>query len=129
MTHFSDTSLRRLSTCHPDLQEVFNEVVKEFDCTILCGYRNKEEQEAAFDQGRSKVSWPDSKHNTQPSRAIDVAPYPVDWEDLERFYYFAGYVKGIAKGMGIKIRFGGDWDNDMRIKDNNFNDLVHFELI
>jgi len=30
--------------------------------------------------------------------------------------------------MGMKIRWGGDWDMDTQTKDNKFDDLVHFEL-
>jgi len=30
--------------------------------------------------------------------------------------------------MGLKIRWGGDWDMDTQTKDNKFDDLVHFEL-
>jgi len=48
--------------------------------------------------------------------------------DRERFTYFAGYVVGIAYQMGLKIRWGGDWDMDTQVKDNNFDDLPHFEI-
>jgi peptidoglycan L-alanyl-D-glutamate endopeptidase CwlK len=104
------------------------EVVKEFDCTILCGTRSKEEQERLFLEGKSKVHFPHSKHNGSPAKAADVAPYPVDWRDIRRFYFFGGYVLAIAKQMGIDIRWGGDWDGDLQVKDQNFNDLPHFEL-
>lgn len=118
----------RLNSCHPDLVRLFEEVVKHYDCTILCGHRSEEEQTKAFSEGRSKVQFPDSKHNSIPSLAVDVSPYPVDWDDLGRFYHFVGYVRGVAQGMGIGIRSGADWDGDFEIKDNNFNDLPHFEL-
>ena len=43
--------------------------------------------------------------------------------------YFAGFVKGIAKGMyNIDLRWGGDWDNDWEVKDNRFDDFPHFEI-
>ena len=29
---------------------------------------------------------------TNPSRAVDVVPYPIDWDDRERFHLFAGFV-------------------------------------
>jgi peptidoglycan L-alanyl-D-glutamate endopeptidase CwlK len=35
---------------------------------------------------------------------------------------------GVASQMGLKIRWGGDWDMDTQTKDNKFDDLVHFEL-
>ena len=60
--------------------------------------------------------------------ALDVCPYPIDWNDKDRFYNFAGLVKGIAISMDIKIRWGGDWDGDNDLKDQTFFDLPHFEL-
>ena len=55
--------------------------------------------------------------------------WPIDWEDANRFYYFAGRVMAVASSKGYRLRFGGDWDGDMDLKDQNFNDLVHFEYI
>tara|TARA_S200002703_G_scaffold155626_1_gene159992 strand:+ start:2114 stop:2506 length:393 start_codon:yes stop_codon:yes gene_type:complete len=129
MASYSQKSQSRLQECHQDLIDLFGAVVQNFDNTILTGHRNKEDQNLAYFEGKSQLQWPNGKHNKYPSIAIDVAPYPIDWEDRERFTYFAGYVKGIAKGMGINIRWGGDWDSDTQVKDNSFDDLVHFELI
>ena len=128
MPKFGKTSKRRLETCEKDLQDLFNEVVKYFDCSVLVGYRGRNEQDNAYESGHSKVKWPNGKHNKKPSFAVDVAPYPVDWEDRERIIYFGGFVKGCAFRMGISLRWGGDWDNDTQLSDNNFDDLVHFEL-
>ena len=127
---YSERSRGKLRTCHLDLQQVFFQVVRRFDCTILCGHRGKEMQNALFREGKSKVKWPKSKHNIAPlSSAVDVAPYPIDWGDLNRFRYFAGYVLGIAHSLGIRLRWGGDWDSDTEVKDNRFNDLGHFEVV
>ena len=128
MAKFGIRSRGRLSSCHPDLQRVFNEVVKEFDCSVICGHRGENEQNLAYQEGMSKVKYPNGKHNGKPSLAVDVAPYPIDWNDREWFTYFAGYVLGVAKSMGIKLRWGGDWDMDFKVKDNSFDDLPHFEL-
>ena len=128
MPKFSDSSLVRLKTCHPDIQKVFTEVIKYVDCTITCGTRNEADQTEAFRTGKSKVKFPNSKHNASPSTAIDVVPYPVDWNDTKRFYYFVGFVLGIARSLGVELRTGGDWDGDFDIKDQNFFDLPHFEL-
>jgi len=95
----------------------------------LEGFRGKEAQNEYFRTGRSKVEFPNGKHNRKPSEAIDASPYPIDWQDTKRFYYFAGIVKGVAAEMGIKIRWGGDWDSDNDFNDQTFMDLVHFELI
>ena len=129
MPRFSKTSKERLETCHQDIQTVMNQVVKVWDCTILCGHRDEEDQTKAFETGRSKVSWPNSKHNKTPSMAVDAAPYPIDWDDLERFRRFAWFVKGVAAGMGIVVRLGADWDNDNSIIDQTFHDLPHIELV
>lgn len=136
MPKFSRRSNDRLSTCHPKLQKVFNKVVEDFDCTILVGYRNKADQDAAYESGKSKLKYPQGKHNRKPSLAVDVAPWPIpaDWgskdrNEYEKFKYFAFYVIGVAKGMGITIRWGGDWDMDWDTQDQTFNDLVHFEII
>jgi peptidoglycan LD-endopeptidase CwlK len=128
MPQFSKTSLKQLSSCHPDLQRLFNEVIKYYDCTILEGYRSDEDQLKAFNTGKSKIK-SGGMHNKMPSLAVDVAPYPVDWNDKNKFYHFAGFVQGIAKMMNIKIRWGGDWDSDNNLKNQTFFDLPHFELI
>lgn len=132
MPSFSERSKKTLETAHPKLRQVFEEVVKTIDCTVLHGYRNQEDQDRCFEMGTSKLKWPNSKHNNFPSLAVDVAPYPIDWSQdkgAKRFYLFAGYVKRVAQEMGIKIRFGGDWDGDFDLKDQNFFDLDHFELV
>ena len=128
MAKFGKVSRRRLKTCKNELQLLFKEIVKNFDCSIIVGYRGREDQNRAFREGHSKVEWPNGKHNKNPSSAVDVAPYPVDWDDRERFIYFAGFVKGVAYRMNIPIRWGGDWDSDTELSDNKFDDLVHFEL-
>mgnify|MGYP003108562111 FL=1 len=128
MPRFSRKSLSKLETCDERLQKIFKKVVKGFDCTIIEGHRGKEKQNEAFRKGNSKLKFPNGKHNSLPSIAVDVIPYPIDWEDRERMSYFAGYVLGCAKSMGITLRWGGDWDMDTHVKDNKFDDLVHFEL-
>lgn len=135
MFSFGRSSSERLATCHPDLQKIFNEVILYRDCSILCGHRSKIAQMEAFESGKSKVKWPNSKHNSSPSMAVDVAPYPIDWNDLGRFIEFKGYVFAIADRLysegfiDHKLRSGGDWDMDLSTTDNTFNDLPHFELI
>ena len=128
MPRFGTRSKANLSSCHTDLQKVFNKVIERVDCSVLCGHRGKEDQDKAFDEGRSKVKYPNGRHNAKPSNAVDVTPYPVNWKDRERQTLFAGYVLGIAEGMGIKLRWGGDWDQDFQVADNKFDDFPHFEI-
>lgn len=135
MSKYSDTSKGRLKTCHKDLQLIFNTVIAHFDNSILCGHRDEAAQMEAYNSGKSKVKWPNGKHNRVPSMAVDAAPYPIDWEDRERLTLFAGYVLGVAEvlhdeGMVThRLRWGGDWDIDTEVADNGFDDLVHFELV
>ena len=119
MPNYSEQSLAKLSTCHEDLRKIFNEVIKVMDVTILEGHRTQDKQQKAFEEGKSRAMWPMSKHNKYPSNAVDVAPYPIDWDDRERFFRLAGLVQGIASQMGIEVNWGGDW---------SFFDGPHFEL-
>lgn len=131
MPNFNTTSAERLASCDVRLQNLFNEVVKTFDCTIIEGHRTKEKQNEYFEQGKSKLRWPEGKHCSDPSKAVDVAPYingKPSW-DSRHCLYFAGYVMATAKNMGISVRWGGDWDMDNEaMTDQTFQDLLHYEL-
>ena len=128
MPYFGKSSKKRLSTCDDRLQKVFNEVIKHVDCSVLCGHRGKDDQNKAYKEGKAKAKYPDGRHNRQPSLAVDVSPYPIDWKDLERQTLFAGFVLGIAKQMGINLIWGNDWDGDFNTKDTTFRDYPHFQL-
>ena len=128
MPRFGRSSRSRLATCDEDLQDLFNEVIKHVDCSVLEGHRGKERQNKLYDEKKTKVRYPDGRHNASPSRAVDVVPYPIDWSDRERFHLFAGFVIGIAKSMEINIRWGGDWNQNFEVDDNQFDDFPHFEL-
>lgn len=129
LSTFSARSKLQLETCVEPIQRVFNRVIVYRDCRILEGHRTAERQQAAYEKGLSQKQWPDSSHNDKPARAVDAAPWPIDWNDRDRFHYFAGFVLGIAAEMEVPLRWGGDWDRDGRTKDNVFDDLVHFEMV
>lgn len=151
MAKFSKASKDKLNTAHKDLQIVFNEVIKYFDCTILCGLRTPKEQFELFKKGRefingewiktgSVVTYVDgtdkkSKHNENPSHAIDAVPYPIEWDNLNRMRLFAGYVLGISKILKEQgkiendIVWGADWDSDTFMKDHTFSDFPHFQIV
>lgn len=134
MASHGKASLEELSSCEADLIDLFSEVVKTYDNTILEGHRVMERQKELFRTKKSKTLG--SKHLSLPSRAVDVSPYPIpskwgegDFKVLAQFYHFAGYVKAVADRMGIIVRWGGDWDSDYVFNDQTFDDLVHWELI
>ena len=124
MYKFGKKSKQELSTVHPDLQKIMNELIKLMDVTIVEGLRSKEYQEKLVRLGFSQTL--KSKHLT--GDAVDVCPYPIDWEDRERFIYMQGMIRGIAHMMGIPVRSGIDWDSDGSLKDHTFFDGPHVEL-
>lgn len=146
MPNFSQKSSDRLKTCSYDLQVILNEVVKHFDITILEGHRGEFKQNQLLKDGKTQVKWPDGKHNSYPSKAVDISPFPVPekwgaltrnmtlkerdnaWKERLKFYQLASIVKFVADQKGIKVRWGGDWDGDGDYRDNRFEDLVHFEI-
>jgi peptidoglycan L-alanyl-D-glutamate endopeptidase CwlK len=131
MFAFSRKSKTTLYTCDLKLQTVAFEVIKVLDITVFCGFRGQEEQDELHAKGLSRQTYPFSKHNQNPSKAMDICPSPWDFGDpeLERLYFLGGLVKGIAFANGIGIRWGGDWDGDYDFNDQTFNDLYHFELL
>ena len=135
MPSFGHYSQTRLNTCHPDLILIANEVIQYFDFSVTCGHRTKTQQMLVYEQGKSQLNWPDSKHNRYPSEAIDVAAYPIDWNDSGAFYLLAGYFQLTAQRLldegkiTHRLRSGCDWNGNHRTKDQKFNDLPHHELI
>ena len=135
MPRFSQRSLSNLASCHIDLQILFNEVIKHFDCIVTEGYRNQVDQEKAFNSGASKLHYPHGKHNQIPSYAVDVYPYPILFHDEKLALWFGGYVLGIAEILRSEeritheIRWGGAWNGLGKLNNGNMlSDMGHFEL-
>ncbi len=128
---WGQASLANLSTCHPDIKRVANKALElsPFDLRVIEGHRGKDVQEHMFDSGRSKLRWPDSKHNKTPSLAMDIVPLPLDWNNTLMFHLMAGIVFAAAEIEQVPLRWGGDWDGDWSCKDQSFHDLPHFELL
>ena len=125
MPRFGKRSKSRLKGVNVKLVNVLNELIKIMDVTIIEGVRSKERQAELLEEGATKVKY--SRH--MEGKAVDLAPYPIDWNDRDRFHYMGGMLRGIAHQMGVKVRWGGDWDGDGETKNNNFDDLVHIELV
>lgn len=121
MYKLSKKSKVHYDTLDPKLQLIVDKVLKIYDISIICGHRNMEDQNKAFDSKHSKLQWPNSKHNSLPSTAMDIVPYPIDWENIEEFYYMAGIVMAVAEHYFIKLKWGG------RFK--SFFDGPHFEIV
>jgi len=135
---YSKNSLKNLKTCDFVLRFLFTRVLKNFDHSIIEGYRGKELQNKYFATDLSKVQWPDSLHNRMDehgeprSLAIHAVPYPLDWNDRERFTLLAGYVLQEAASLEIPIRWGGDWKGRNLLNKNEykkpFDDMAHYEI-
>jgi hypothetical protein len=139
MPAFGTSSREQLDTCRPEIVETLELVVIEFDIIVLEGVRSWDRQAELLRQNKTKVGPGKSKHNPPKlpngkedknwlSTAVDVAPYPIDWNDARRFIYMAGLVIGTGRALGYDFRWGGNWDEDqIIIDDQNFDDLPHFE--
>ena len=122
MPKFSQRSKDRLATCDKRLQDIMNEAIKEYDFSVLEGHRSLERQYKLYKEGKSQIDGRRKmgKHNYSPSLAVDIVPWPIDWNDIDRFKELAVIIKRIAKEKGIKIVHGGDW--------KSFKDYPHWQI-
>ena len=128
MYYFSKSSKAREETCHPLIQDWLNEIIKWRDCTVAWGHRGEKDQNEMFAKGLSRCKYPESKHNTDPSLAVDVYPYAngrmingdKEGDDvlIDRFI---GFAQGVAAIRGIPIKSASEWE-DFK------GDLGHWEL-
>lgn len=149
MFKFGSTSKERLSTCHRDLQIIFNAAIEtsKVDFGIAQGHRSVDQQQKLYRSGRDKagpiLTYVDgiekkSKHNYSPSQAVDIYAYyngKAQW-DKEHLIYLGGHIMATAatlKAAGTiqsSLRWGGNWDSDgIIISDQNFMDLPHYEKL
>lgn len=133
MYNFSPKSKERLYTCTPELVYVMEETIKvsPVDFAITCGFRNEVDQMIAFQEGKSTKQWPDSKHNSNPSIAVDFVPI-VDgkarWDYPHLFFLIAGIAIGFSMAKGFTLRWGGAWKGTLNQK-GEFQDLPHLEVV
>tara|TARA_R110002167_G_scaffold211176_1_gene415640 strand:+ start:66 stop:446 length:381 start_codon:yes stop_codon:yes gene_type:complete len=111
-------SMQSLSGVNPDMVAVVEKAIEitEEDFSVIEGIRSLDRQKQLLKDGKSTTL--NSRHIT--GHAVDMVPYPVDWEDLKRFEKMAKAMKKAAKELDISIVWGGDW--------KNFYDAPHFEL-
>lgn len=132
--NFGKRSAANLDTVDPELQEIMHDALATgiMDFSIIEGHRGKAEQNRYYDLGKSKVKWPDGKHNKISSDAVDAAPWinrKISWNKFH-CCVLAGIILACAAKRGIKLRWGGNWDMDSEpITDQDFQDLVHYELV
>lgn len=135
----SKQSLQRLERVHPKLQSVVKLAITKTkqDFLVLEGVRTPERQKELYAQGRTKpgqvVTWTlNSNHFVNKvtgfGHAVDLVPYPVDWNDLKKFDEISRAMFEAAKELGVKIRWGADWDMDGKPRERGETDSPHFEI-
>ena len=131
MYTWGERSLAHRDQLHPDLADLFDRALEmsPFDLSITDSHRTEAEH-GALPDGATQVEWGDSKHSTMPSLAGHIDPYPIDYEDWLRYYLLSGVVFAAARDLCIldRVRWGGDWDRDLRLSEETFRDLAHWEL-
>ena len=110
------------------------------DFVIIEGLRTREQMMINYGKGRTaaqlakfgipasyakpkeaKVTWLNNPFasNHASGKAIDVVPYPVDWNDIGKFRTIADAFKQAARELGVSMVWGGDWTK---------KDYPHFEV-
>jgi peptidoglycan L-alanyl-D-glutamate endopeptidase CwlK len=120
MPKFSKKSAGILKRADPDLQRVANEAIKEYDFSVICSVRSKQEQTRAYNAGKSRAKWGQSPHNFEPSLAIDIGPYPLDWNDLAAFERLGTVFLKHATKLGVSLEWGKHF--------TGLVDYPHFQL-
>lgn len=138
MYQLGSKSKQTLKGVHPNLVRVIERAIQlsSQDFTVLEGIRTPQRQEELYAQGRTKpgpvVTWTlKSRHFIQADgwgHAVDLAPYPLDWNDLSKFEAIADAMFQASKELGTPLRWGADWDSDGRPRERGETDSPHFEL-
>ena len=127
------TSLARLQGVDETLVNVVKRAIEisEVDFSVLEGVRTLERQCELYAQGRTApgkiVTWTmKSKHIE--GKAVDLVPYPLDWNDLEKFNKIKDAMFQAAREQDVNLRWGADWDGDGKYREKGEYDSPHFEI-
>lgn len=151
-------SQKRLEGVHPDLVAVVRRAIEltEQDFMVLEGVRTKEKMWANWGKGRSvddciahgvpaqyadpdagKVTWLknplNSKHAIQADgfgHAVDLVPYPVDWNTPSKFDEIAKAMFAASQELGFyqRVTWGADWDQDGNPRERGEADSPHWQI-
>ena len=149
-------SRKNLIGVHPSLVRVVERAIQlsTVDFLVLEGVRSREQCYINWGKGRtatqchaagvptkhaqpnmSKVTWLrdplNSKHCLQRDgfgHAVDLAPFPVVWDDLSKFDAIARAMLQAASELKIDVRWGADWDQDGKPRERGETDSPHFEI-
>lgn len=111
-------SLQRLKGVNPALVKVVKRAIElsEVDFTVLEGVRSEKRQRELFKKGATRTM--NSYHLT--GHAVDLAPWPIDWNDTDKFVKIADAMEKAADELGVPLQWGGNW--------RTFVDMPHFQI-
>ena len=138
----------KLAGVHPNLVRVIERAIQisRVDFRVIEGVRTPARQKKLYAQGRTapgpKVTWTlNSNHFIKPAtgfgHAVDLLPAPYDWKLVDpkstpemddAFALVAAAMYQAAAELGIKIRWGANWDGDKQWREKGETDNPHFEL-
>lgn len=140
----SKRSADLLAQAHPAWAKIIPVALQFIDLQIMETRRGKDRQNALKAEGKSKLSYPDGRHNRtldpslkeralDYSDAVDLVVYPFGYTERgpKQIVFAAGIIVATAKSLGYTVRWGGDWnmDGEMNNRRGDFYDAWHFELV
>ena len=149
--NLSQKSLDKMNGVDERLQRVVKRAIQltKQDFMVLEGVRTRQQCMINYGKGRTiaqcvakgvpaqyanpsaaKVTWLNdpfaSKHVS--GKAVDLVPYPVDWNDLKKFDAIAKAMLQAAKELGVPVRWGADWNGNGKPRERGESDSPHFEI-
>lgn len=134
---FGKDSEKLLEGLHPALRRIVRRMLayQAMDLKVIRTLSSIEIQKQKIAEGVSKTL--NSKHLPDANgfaRAVDLAPYPIDWSNTKCFGILMGLAIAAAEDEFKRpwrevIRLGGNWDGDNNFKDNSPEDPGHIELV
>ena len=127
------TSLARLKGVDEQLVNIVKRAIEisEVDFTVLEGVRTLERQRELYAQGRTApgkiVTWTMKSRHIE-GKAVDLVPYPLDWNDLEKFNKIKDAMFQAARELDVNLRWGADWNGNGEYREKGEYDSPHFEI-
>lgn len=95
------------------------------------GLRTAQEQYQLYMAGASQCDGFVKLSKHQSGEAVDLIPFVGNKaiDNKEMMCVVAGVMFSCASEVGIRLRWGLDWNQNGDIRDNKFNDMYHFEKV